>query len=179
MTYDTLTATTKLSELAAILNGVTTRRTDLQLTGSETAGIVTKTVGYAHGMAIAELIRTGWLLPPRLDRAVDATLHLWGAPATSEASVQISMDVALLSLDPTAGTLINAAATGTLQLVDQAVSGTLGTLEEFTLAIAAATYFTDPDVDRLAIEIERVTATTDLVGEWELVAAAIEWTIER
>lgn len=179
MTYTALTASTKLSELAGILNGITTRRTPLQLTGSSTTGIVTKTVGYAHGMVIAELIRTGWQIPSRIDRAVNATLRLWGAPATSEASVEISMDVALLSLDPTAGTLLNAAATGTLQLVDQAVSGTLGTLEEFSLTIAAATFFTDPDIDRIAIEIERVSATTDLVGEWELVAAAIDWTIER
>lgn len=179
MTYVTLTASTKLSELAAILNGITTRRTDLQLTGSTTAGVITKTVGFAIGMATGELIRTGFQIPSRIDRAVNATLRVWGAPAASESSRQISLDVALLSLDPTAGTLIDAAATGTLQLVDQTVSSTLGTLEEFSLAIAAATFFTDPDIDRIAIEIERVAATTDLSSEWELVAAAIDWTIER
>lgn len=181
MTYTTLVSTTKLSELAGILNGVTTRRSNLILDlASSGSPAARNSAGRTPtwDFTVSDIAFAIWPIPSRIDRAVDMTLRLWGAPATSEASRQISMDVEILSLDSVAATLLGAAATGTLQLVDQAVDGTALTLEEFSLTVAAATYL-GSNVDTLAIRFLRQAATTDLVGDWRLAAAALDWTIER
>lgn len=180
MTYTPLTATTKFSELPEALNGVTTRN---QVLVYDTASVVGAApddlVGDIHVRAFdtGDVLYFNWPIPDRIDRSVNMTLKLLGAPATSEASKEVSFDIKIVALDSTAGTLINGT-TATIQIIDQAVSATAHTVEEFTATIAAAT-FLGADIDALAIEITRPAASNDLAGNWNMVTASLQFTIER
>ncbi len=180
MTYFVLLPTTTDSELPGALNGVTTRRQKLVFdtgsSGSTAADGITGSI-QAWSFATGELLFANWPLPDRLDRAVNMTLQLIGAPATSEGSKEVSFDVKILSIDDTAGTLIDGT-TATVQIVDESVSATAFTAAEITATLTAAT-FLGSAVDTLGIRITRVAASADLAGEWRLVSAVIQYTIER
>lgn len=180
MTYTVLTPTTTFSELVAALNGIKTRTEVLVY---DTANLVTAAantlIGNIHVRSFDqnEFLFFNWPIPDRIDRSVDMTFKLLGAPATTEASKQVSFDIKVVALDSTAGTLINGT-TATVQIVDQAVSGTIHTVEEFTATLAAAT-FLGANIDALAIELKRPPASSDLIGDWNMVTASIQYTIER
>lgn len=178
MTYPPLTATTKISELPAALNGVTTRNQALVFdtdTATATSALVTDVQVWKF--STNDIAYANWPIPDRIDRAVDMTLKILGAPNSTEFSKQISLDIKILSIDPTAGTVISGT-TGTAQIIDQSVVAIAARAEEFTVSLPAATYLGD-DVTALGIEITRVAASTDLFGDWNVVSAEIQFTIER
>ncbi len=180
-TYELLTAAHKWSEIAAVLNGITTRRDRLSLYGGSTLNpptLASSNIAPTWDFANGDEVFITWPIPDRIDRAVNCTLDVIGAPATTEASKQISLTIPTLSIDPVAGTLVTAAATGTLALTDQAVSSTAETIEHFTITVDAATYL-GADVEALSLNLSRVAATTDLAGAWRLVGLFMQYTIER
>ena len=180
MTYTLILPGTTLTEGKDLLNGITTRNFHLAYDTANLIGAASNDlVGDIHvrGFDTGEVLYFNFPIPDRIDRAVDMTLKLLGAPATSEASKEVSFDVKIVALDSTAGTLINGT-TATVQLVDQSVSATAHTVEEFTLTIAAAT-FLGANVDALGIEITRPAASNDLAGNWNMVAASMQITIDR
>lgn len=180
MTYTPILPTTAFSAAPDILNGITTRRQKLILDtggsgGAASSGIAGSAQTWDFGTG--ELLTANWPLPDRLDRAVNMTLELLGAPSTSVASKEWSFDIKIVAIDPVAGTLIDGT-TATVQIVDATAVATAFESQQLTVSLAAAT-FLGSDVDALGILITRVAASNDHTGEFRLIDASIQYAIER
>lgn len=179
--YEQLGSTDRISDSREDLNGVTTRIEQLRatLTGGTPSAQTLDSPVFAQAFTIGDdMLYRAWMFPTRLDRTVDLILrfpcHSRGAGTTDE----LSLDLALFVFDPTSAHLVTASATGTVQVVDQAVPDTAFEYFEFTAALTAATYM-PANATGLILNIERVAATNDHPSDISIQDPTIEYAIVR
>lgn len=182
MSYQNLIEGQIMSDIGDVLNGITTRKIGLPLelgAASDPALYGNSGICPTYNFsAIGKEAYSKLVLCDRLARDVNATIEIVGAPLTSESSKEVSFDVEILALDPVAGTAINAAATGTVQIVDHAVPATANEITKLSATVTAATYFGD-DVYQLGLLFTRVSATTDLTGGFIVSGASLTYEVNR
>ena len=109
MTYTQITASTLVSDLPDIINGVTTRaeRLDL-LTGVATSASLNTATHAAWSFALNENLSVRGALPTRADTSVAPVLQLALMPLTSESNKEVAFefvsDTVTASNEPVANT---------------------------------------------------------------------------
>lgn len=185
MTYTDLTATTKFSELAGILNGIKTRRESLEFVRHHDATNSTNRGSngnfFQEGFATGEQCHCKWLMCDRLDAAVNATLSLhFAMQGAGTAGDEASFDVGYVVIDVTQndGTELTTQTPTVVSGSDvdvAAFSAGGHFVETYTIPAAALTAG-----GLIGFEIERVApGGTDHSSDIGLIGVEIQYTIER
>lgn len=181
MTYTDLTASTLVSGVPDILNGVKTRAVEFHMRAGVTSTAGQGTACGLHGreFLIGEDVTLITAIPERADILVAPTLRLLIAPCTSEVGrevrFQLDVDVVHASANPIAGT-------GALSYAsaDINIGATLGTMQivDTTLSTAVWDSVTEGFIAGTLSRIALVDGT-NLTGDCAVLASSLVYTIER
>ena len=158
MTYTVIAGTDTLSATRSVLNGTTTRVTQIEFRDTLDAtnppaasqqGLV-KTLNFTA----TDVILPTWTISDRVARDVDPVLQLDLVTTAAEAAKFVAFDVALVASDPAANTDLTVA-TATVNGADLAVPTAAGEAFRYTLTIPN-THITATTIKALGLQITRV-----------------------
>lgn len=180
MAYTTLTASTLVSEIPGILNGVTTRAVPCSLlTGPTSPATLNTAFVAAWAFDLSDTLSVTVPIPPRADITVAPSLQIALMPLTTEtgkeAALTFASDTVTASANPIAGTGAQSAASG-----DIALGATAGTLQIVTIALTTAVY-ASATAGQIVGVLSRtaISGGTELAGQVGVVGAALVHTINR
>lgn len=180
MAYTTLTASTLVSEIPDILNGVTSRAVPCSLlTGPTSPATLNTAFVAAWAFDLSDTLSVTVPIPPRADITAAPSLQIALMPLTTESSKEAALtfasDTVTASANPIAGTGAQSAASG-----DIALGATAGTLQIVTIPLSTAVYASATAGQIVGVLTRTaISGGTELTGQVGVVGAALVHTINR